>query len=67
MQSSRTTNRCAEHVFKCRGLPPLSSKLNVWQQNEPGEACLAAAQREPATATEPPAHFCASPVGATTG
>jgi hypothetical protein len=69
METSRTTNCSAEPLLECGGLPALSSKLNVRQQNDPGDACLARAQREHATATEPPTHFCASPTGAgaTTG
>ena len=27
--------------MECGGLPPLSSKLSVWRQNELGGACLA--------------------------
>jgi hypothetical protein len=31
----------ADPDMECGGLPPLSPKLNVQQQNDPGEACLA--------------------------
>jgi len=31
----------AEPDMECVGLPPLSPKLNVQRQNDPGEACLA--------------------------